>query len=150
METEKGLYIMLADDDSDDRFFFSEVLEEYKHVALESIEDGVKLMNALNSRAKLPDLIFLDLNMPGKNGVECLSEIRQQDKLKDIPVIIFSTSSSKKDIDETFDLGANLYITKPHSFKVLKNIGVPVLLFFVFAFQSNVLKAQYNRFPEEN
>ena len=68
---------------------------------------------------RLPDLIFIDLNMPGKDGKECLDEIRANQKFLNIPVIIFSTSASIRDIDETYNKGANLYIRKPASLKDL-------------------------------
>ena len=111
--------IMLADDDSDDRDLFTEAVNE--HVAdVDSVWNGVQLMKVLHQKEELPDLIFLDLNMPEKGGKECLFEIRNDDRLKHIPVIIYSTSSSKKDIEETYELGASLYITKPNSFADLR------------------------------
>jgi superfamily II DNA/RNA helicase len=70
----------------------------------------------------LPYLLFLDLNMPKKSGLECLSEIRKNDKLKNIIVAIYSTSSSEKDIEATFVSGANVYIEKPNEFEMLKDI----------------------------
>lgn len=66
-----------------------------------------------------PCVIFLDLNMPLKNGFECLKEIRQTQKLKNIPVIIFSTTSNPDAIDQTYLLGANYYVCKPLSHKLL-------------------------------
>ena len=68
----------------------------------------------------LPQLLFLDLNMPKKNGIECLKEIKANDKLIDIAIAIFSTSLSENDIEETFINGANVYINKPSSFDALK------------------------------
>lgn len=70
----------------------------------------------------LPRLIFLDLNMPIKNGLQCLKEIRSDEQLKNISVAIYSTSNHQKDIEETFYNGANIYITKPSDFNTLKQV----------------------------
>ena len=84
--------LLLADDDIDDCIFFKEVLEELPVESfLTTVKDGVELMKFLNT-ANLPDVLFLDLNMPRKTGHECLSEIKKDQKLKHLPVIIFSTS----------------------------------------------------------
>lgn len=115
----KNLRILLADDDPDDRELFAEAIESHD-TEVDSVPNGIQLMENLSQNDALPDLVFIDLNMPEKSGKECLSEIRNHERLKDIPVIIYSTSSSRKDIDDTFELGANLYITKPNSFSELK------------------------------
>ena len=70
----------------------------------------------------LPNILFLDLNMPKKNGIECLHEIKSDDRFKDIAIAIYSTSSSEEDIEETFVCGANIYIKKPSDFNTLKKI----------------------------
>jgi CheY-like chemotaxis protein len=75
----------------------------------------------------LPELIFLDLNMPRKNGLECLKEIRSSEKFSKIPIAIYSTSASKNDIEETFRNGANVYIKKPSDFNILKQLLAKVL-----------------------
>ncbi|HEX9979731.1 MAG TPA: response regulator [Flavobacterium sp.] len=116
----------MADDDPDDRDLFTEAINE-NNADVDCVWNGVQLMKLLQNNDELPDFIFLDLNMPEKGGKECLQEIRESDRLKDIPVIIYSTSSSKKDIDETFDLGANLYITKPNSFSELRKTVKSIL-----------------------
>ena len=80
-------------------------------------------MDLLNKKStRLPDLLFLDLNMPRKNGLECLKEIRSNENLKGISIAIYSTSDSEKDMEETFRNGANVYITKPNSFNKLKQV----------------------------
>ncbi len=80
-------------------------------------------MEYLQKKEKpLPQLLFLDLNMPRKNGLQCLMEIRGNEKLKDISVAIYSTSNSEKDIEETFLHGANIYIHKPADFNILKQV----------------------------
>jgi len=85
-------------------------------------------MNHLGkANAPLPHLLFLDLNMPRKNGFECLKEIRNNEKLKDIPIAIYSTSAAEKDIDETFNNGANIYIKKPNDFNLLEQVLFKVI-----------------------
>lgn len=116
------LNIALADDDQDDRILFQEAIEEIKiKTKLSLFKDGKELMDYLTlPNIILPEIVFLDLNMPIKNGMQCLSEIRNHAKLKDLLVAIYSTSSSEEDIEETFVNGANIYIKKPNSFEALK------------------------------
>lgn len=117
-------YILLAEDDEADRLIFTEAFAELKlKTIVNTVNDGIELMEWLNKADnRLPYLIFLDLNMPRKNGIECLKEIRHNEKLKDIFIAIYSTSDNKKDMDETFLQGANVYITKPSDFNVLKQV----------------------------
>ena len=80
-------------------------------------------MDYLNTEdAGLPQVLFLDLNMPRKSGMECLSEIKRDNKFKDIAIAIYSTSASEEDIENTFVQGANIYIKKPSDFKTLKKV----------------------------
>lgn len=119
--TKHNYHIILADDDEDDRIFFKEAMSETVSTAtVNTANDGIELMNMLSS--KLPDAIFLDLNMPFKNGQECLSEIKANKRYKNIPVVIYSTSSNVDQINSTFKAGANLYISKPDSYLKLKII----------------------------
>jgi CheY-like chemotaxis protein len=128
---ELTLRIVLADDDKDDREFFKEAIEAVKvHHSFRCFEDGEKLMSYLsNCGPDYPHLIFLDLNMPRKSGIECLREIRADKKYKDIVIVIYSTSSAKGDIDATFLAGANIYITKPDSLKKLKQFVEEAIIF---------------------
>jgi len=122
---ENGLInVLLADDDEDDRLFFREAFGEIKiKTNVNIVNDGVELMNHLTQNGnKLPHILFLDLNMPRKTGMDCLLEIKNTDHLKDIPVAIYSTSASDEDIEETFVKGANVYIKKPSDFGTLKKI----------------------------
>ena len=116
--------ICLADDDEDDRLFFTDAFDELKiNTKVKTFNDGVELMNYLNSEDSiLPNVLFLDLNMPKKNGVECLLEIKLNEKFSDIAIAIYSTSSSEEHIEETFVNGANIYIKKPNDFENLKKI----------------------------
>ena len=107
--------ILLADDDADDRFFFRNALSNSAiNAELTTVEDGQQLIDFLATALSpsTPDVIFLDINMPGIDGKACLREIRHQEQFADMPVIVLSTSTSAKDIDETFRDGANMYISK--------------------------------------
>lgn len=121
--------IALADDDADDRMLFEEAIGEIQiKTQLSLFKDGKQLMDhLLASPTTLPEIVFLDLNMPIKNGMQCLKEIRQHTLLKELCVAIYSTSSSEQDIEETFINGANIYINKPNSFGALKNAIEKVL-----------------------
>ena len=137
--------ILLADDDVDDCFNFQYALTEIDtSVNLNTVEDGKKLMSYLAKiDGQLPDIIFLDINMPYKNGKECLQEIRGNHKFKYVPVIIFTTSANDKDIDETYSKGANLYVTKPvfiaDLVKILKRI-------FALNWEENIPKPPKEKF----
>jgi len=118
------IYILLADDDEDDRLFFKEAFESIRiKTIVKTVNDGVELMNYLaQNKNKLPHILFLDLNMPLKSGMECLLEIKKMDHLRDIAIVIYSTSASEQDIEDTFVNGANVYIKKPHDFTTLKKL----------------------------
>jgi CheY-like chemotaxis protein len=117
-------HILLADDDEGDRLIFKEALEELQiKPVVTTVNNGMELIAYLTKKnAVLPHLIFLDLNMPRLNGLECLKTIRSNKKLKDISIAIYSTSDNQKDIDETFLNGANVYIAKPDDFNMLKQL----------------------------
>ena len=123
------IHIILADDDEDDRLFFTEAFDELKiSTKVNTFNDGVELMDYLNEdNAILPDVLFLDLNMPRKSGKECLNELRSNEKFNNIAIAIYSTSSSEEDIEDTFVDGANIYIKKPNDFTVLKKILLDVV-----------------------
>lgn len=123
METD-NLNILLADDDEDDCMFFKDALDELAlPSSLNTVNNGVELMSLLESNSiNLPHVLFLDLNMPRKSGFECLSEIKQNEKLKQLPVIIYSTSSNPDMIDLLYCKGAHYYIRKPADFANLKSV----------------------------
>lgn len=116
--------IVLADDDMDDRLLFEEAISEIDvKTKLSLFNDGKALMEYLTlPETVLPEIVFLDLNMPIKNGMQCLKEIRKNETLKDLCVAIYSTSSSEEDIENTFINGANVYINKPNSYSALKKV----------------------------
>ncbi len=122
------LNILLADDDTDDCFFFFKALKEIPlPTHLTTVHNGEELMNYLEKNSKnLPDILFLDLSMPRKTGFECLTEIKGNEKLKDIPVVMFSTSFPSNNnyeqsmIETLKGIGAQDYIRKPGDFVLLK------------------------------
>ncbi len=122
MEPEK-LHILLAEDDQDDRSFFKKVFDSLKisHL-LDMCEDGPELMAYLDDSHVLPHIIFLDINMPGKSGMECLREIRSNARLRETTVAIYSSMSSAATVEEAFIAGANIFIKKPSDFEELKKI----------------------------
>jgi CheY-like chemotaxis protein len=124
LTNESTLRIILADDDEDDRTFFSEAIAELKMTnQLTLFNDGKDLMEYMhNPDSQLPHILFLDLNMPYKNGLDCLKEIRADQRFKNVSIAIYSTSSSEKDIENTFVEGANIYIKKPNDFSELKKV----------------------------
>lgn len=117
MNQDKPFRILLADDDDDDTFLFQEALEQVPlKTELVTAENGMKLMDLLHNSDENPDLIFLDMNMPVKNGLECLEEIRNSGRFGKTPVVILSTSVAKYLWESAYKGGANLYVQKPNSF----------------------------------
>ncbi|MES2332078.1 MAG: response regulator [Bacteroidota bacterium] len=118
------IQLLLADDDIDDCDLFKEALEELQlSTELNIVHNGEQLMQLLEEKAGvLPKVLFLDLNMPKKNGFECLAEIKKNDNLKNLPVIIFSTSFDRDIVNLLFDKGAHYYISKPNEFDKLKTV----------------------------
>lgn len=114
--------ILLIDDDSDDRVLFSEAISEVAPEAVCWTEaDGRKaLADLYDSSMQLPDVIFLDINMPRISGWECLDRIKSEDSTRDIPVIMFSTSSHQKDVERACRCGASCLLTKPADYEELK------------------------------
>ncbi len=124
--SEKIKVVLLIDDDADDRELFREALQQVAPmVQCMEADDGDVAMYLLNQPdSVLPDVIFLDLNMPRMNGKQCLNELKQSNVLAHIPVIIYTTSKRGADIEETKNLGAVHFITKPAAFdNICKSIG---------------------------
>ena len=137
--------LLLADDDEDDFVFFKDALDDLPlSVALTIVSDGVELIDFLARNAnQLPDILFLDLNMPRKSGFNCLSEIKLIDKLKNLPVIIFSTSLDINVVDLVYKTGAIYYIRKPGDFSKLKKVIFDAI---TFTFQNNFKQAARDSF----
>lgn len=127
----KPITILVADDDADDRLMINDALQQNRLAnSLNFVEDGEDLMDYLQHRGKYqdarkyprPGLILLDLNMPKKDGREALREIKEDPKLRGIPVVVLTTSKAEEDIYRTYNLGVNSFIMKPVTFESLVTI----------------------------
>jgi CheY-like chemotaxis protein len=120
----KHLTILLADDDTDDCVFFKQALGSFPiSTSLTVVYDGEQLMQLLSNKTnELPNVLFLDINMPRKNGFECLLEIKLSKKLKLLPVIMFSTSFEQEVVNVLYENGAQYFIRKPSEFSQFKKI----------------------------
>ncbi len=123
MNTMNHIDILLVEDSPADVLITREAFAEFKILnTLYVVEDGVEAMAFLNQDGKYasvprPDLILLDLNLPRKNGREVLAEVKSDPRLKNIPVVILTTSHSERDVLEAYDQHANCYIVKPVGFE---------------------------------
>jgi CheY-like chemotaxis protein len=134
--TRTTITILMADDDPDDCLLVSKAFKSSRlNNDLRFVQDGEELMDYLYQRSKYketglaprPGLILLDLNMPRKDGREALKEIKGDIDLKEIPVVVLTTSKNEEDVLKSYGLGANSYITKPVTFEglveVIKSLG---------------------------
>lgn len=114
---------LLADDDTDDANLFCEAISQIKSAECYTVENGMELFKLLTKHnVNNPDVIFLDINMPIMNGWECLKKLKDNTDYNSIPIIMYSTSSAKRDIDMAYSLGAQLFLTKPEDFGELSQI----------------------------
>lgn len=127
----KSIHILIAEDDEEDRMLTREaMLESRVKNSFHFVEDGEYLMDYLYNKGEYadkqkyptPGIILLDLNMPRKDGREALKEIKSNEHLKRIPVVILTTSKAEEDIIRTYDLGVNSFITKPVTFEGMINV----------------------------
>ncbi len=126
----KELSVFLADDDDDDREIFEDIIHQVNGpINFFGLKNGTELI--LKLKETLPDLIFLDLNMPGMDGRECLVEMKSNKQLEKLKVIICSTSASPEDISYAYNQGADLYIIKPNKFNQYFSVLKDVLNLFV-------------------
>lgn len=136
MTNKSGIVIVMADDDDDDYLLTKKALKESKLLnKLIRVHDGEELLDYLRcqgdykdeAKFERPGVILLDLNMPRKDGREALKEIKADPKLKDIPVVVFTTSKAEEDIYRSYQLGVNSFITKPVTFdnliEVMRALG---------------------------
>ena len=122
------VHILLAEDDRDDRLFFKNAFNGLKiDNRLSICENGTDLMDYLKGAEVVPDILFLDLNMPGKNGFECLKEIRSTGRYSDMTVAIYTSLSLPAIQNEVLLAGANVFIKKPNDPDVLKKILLEVM-----------------------
>jgi CheY-like chemotaxis protein len=133
----EGLTILMADDDPDDRLLARRALEKHGLAeALRTVADGEELMEYLHRRGPYadpalsprPSLVLLDLNMPRKDGREALAEMKGDPALRQIPVVVLTTSRSEEEIFRSYDLGANSFVSKPVTFdglvEVMRTLGI--------------------------
>ena len=113
--------IFYADDDPDDIEYFTDAVHDLLgEVDLHTHMQAEKLISALQNPPPSPEILFLDLNMPGKNGFQILTELRNTTRFKTLPIVILSTSTDRATIEKTRELGANYYVPKPNSYSSLK------------------------------
>lgn len=126
-----AMKILLIDDDSDDRALFREALEEISPETLCVTEGDARkaLIDLYDPAVQLPNVIFVDINMPRISGWDCLMDIRANESTKDIPVIMYSTSSHEKDVEKANQLGASCLLTKPEDYCQLKKCLTDVVKF---------------------
>lgn len=128
MSKNKAITILMAEDNATDVMLTKEALAHAKVLnTLHVVEDGIEALDFLHRRGKhakapQPDLILLDLNMPRKNGQEVLAEIKATDRLKQIPVVILTTSKAEEDVVKAYGLYANCYVIKPVDFDVFADV----------------------------
>jgi len=117
----KPLTLLIVDDDEDDKEMFCEVVSEISnsHTCL-TTANGQEALHLLQTSETLPNFIFLDLNMPRMSGKQCLTQLKHSERLSKIPVIIYTTSKLDADKEETMQLGADYFLTKPTSMQQLK------------------------------
>jgi CheY-like chemotaxis protein len=127
----KSIHILIAEDDEEDRMLTREAMMESRvKNTFHFVEDGEYLMDYLFNKGNYadkqkyptPGIILLDLNMPRKDGREALKEIKSNEHLKRIPVVILTTSKAEEDIIRTYDLGVNSFISKPVTFEGMINV----------------------------
>ena len=127
----RPILILVADDDPEDCLLVRDALEESRLAnELHFVGDGEQLLDYLNRRgayadpvpAPRPGLVLLDLNMPKMDGREALAEIKNDPNLRQIPVVVLTTSAAEEDIFRSYDLGVNSYITKPVTFESLVRV----------------------------
>lgn len=122
--------IILTDDDEDDRDIFRSALHTtHADITLHTFDDGEALRQYIcHDKTEMPQLIFLDINMPRLNGFECLTKLRAKYKPHELPVVMYTTSTQKADHEKALRLGANLYAHKPTDYHSLKILITKVLL----------------------
>lgn len=137
--THKSITILMADDDVDDRVLTQAAFEENHLInVLRFVEDGAELMDYLHRRGSYadpllsprPGLILLDLNMPKKDGRECLIEIKSSPQLRSIPVVILTTSAAEEDRVRSYEEGANTFIRKSVTFVDLVKVVASLNLYW--------------------
>ncbi|HEY8512971.1 MAG TPA: response regulator [Cyclobacteriaceae bacterium] len=142
--------VIIADDDIDDRLLLTEALVEngVERSRILLACDGEELLSLLAEYSHTPSIIFLDLNMPKKNGLKTLEAIRANPTQRHIPVLIFTTSNSRSDILSSYDLGCNAYFEKPYSYSELVDM-VGVIKSYWFE-KATLIKPDFAELPRRN
>lgn len=110
----RRFFILVIDDDEDDQFLIQTAfLQESDRYQFQFISDGAQTLFCLDCMNQLPDLIFLDLNMPPINGLDILQQLKESIRYRHIPIIVLSTSNDDRDVNQSYQLGANTYLVKP-------------------------------------
>lgn len=118
---DKAICVLYADDDLDDIELFQEIVRDIdQSVLVLFAHDGLQALRILREARVLPDIVFLDINMPLINGKECLAEIRRDKLLKGLPVIMYSTASAEQEVKDCFELGASDYLCKATHYAKLR------------------------------
>jgi CheY-like chemotaxis protein len=111
-------HILYVEDDCDDQHIMQEVLAELRpNIKVDCTDDGNNLLELLAKQR--PDLLFLDLVMPIRNGLDCLVEIRKRPEFQKLPVVVYSAAVNPRDIQVAYEMGANLFLIKSHSYRGL-------------------------------
>lgn len=135
--------ILLVEDDEDDQYFFTDAVSRIENAVLQGIAiNGEDALEKLNSDTQLPDIIFMDINMPRMNGIECLTEIIGNPKLKDIPVIMLT--SSNEEMEEARTIGAKAFMKKPNQLLDLQ-MGIQKMINLDFATQGEIAGHTFDR-----
>jgi response regulator RpfG family c-di-GMP phosphodiesterase len=121
---QKKTFILLVDDNLNEHVFFIHTLKQIEHdTKLQTINGSIDLLKYLgNKQNPIPDILFLDVNMPLKNGKECLRDLRADRRYDAMPIVTYSTSDAQRDIDDAYIMGANLYLRKPDEMSDLTNL----------------------------
>ncbi len=128
--------VLVVEDDPGDTLMIREALETFApETAVAAVGDGVDALRYLRSEGEFagrprPDLVLLDLNMPRKDGREVLAEVKSDDQLRSIPVVVLTTSSAAQDIQNSYELHANAYVTKPADFEEFDDVVRSIERFF--------------------
>ncbi len=129
-------YILMADDDEDDTLFMSAALKAVGLIgAVHKVNNGAELIiylkDLIQNNFKLPALIILDLNMPQKNGKDVLKIVKSDERLKHIPIVVYTTSNLQPDMLESYRLGCNGYIIKPNNYSEIETIAAEIKKYFI-------------------
>jgi CheY-like chemotaxis protein len=136
--------IFLVEDDEDDVLLFKEIMKEIDNtILLDHADDGRKALKKLQTMEVLPNVIFLDLNMPCMNGFEFMHTIKNDERLRQLPIVIFTSSNNPEDVEKTHKLGANIFLSKPVEYGLMKE-KLERILSFDFAGEEQDTVIQYS------